>query len=419
MRDWAAASSDRAAVAWTVRNLSPGRAKVAIWVGGMSYTTAWTAKPVGETGAMRQDRGRGGKRTPLFDRGGDACYHLDFDAPVPTQFLASAGYFMIILRRVVLIVAAAGAGIGGVVAQAPSKIYRVGAVTVGVPNTGTLGPGILQGFAARGYVVGRNLVFEGRAAQGNLDVLPRLLDELAADHVDAIMTTGYVAAVEAKERVPDIPVVVAGAGDPVTTGLVASFAHPGGHVTGVSDVAAELSGKRLQLLKEAIASVRRVAVLWNADDLAMTLRYKAVQDEGAKLGMTIVPLGVHAPDDFAVAFAEMTRDPPDAILLVTDVLTLLNRKLVIEYAAAHKLPAVYEYDNLTKDGGLMSYGPDNDALYDRAVSLVDRILKGAKPAELPLELPTRFRLAVNLKTAKALGIDIPESILLRADDVIE
>jgi putative ABC transport system substrate-binding protein len=162
-----------------------------------------------------------------------------------------------------------------------------------------------------------------------------------------------------------------------------------------------------------------VAVLWNADDAGMTLRYQAAEIEAKRAGMAIVPLGVHAPDDFDAAFAEMTRKPPDAILMVSDVLTTLNRQRVIDFAAEHRLPAIYEYANLTRDGGLMSYGPDVGAIFDRAVGLADRILKGANPADLPLELPTRFELAINLKTAKTLDLAIPESILVRADDVIE
>jgi putative ABC transport system substrate-binding protein len=151
----------------------------------------------------------------------------------------------------------------------------------------------------------------------------------------------------------------------------------------------------------------------------MTLRYRAAEKEAARLGMLIVPLGVRAPDDFDTAFSEMTKTLPDAIMMVTDILTNLNRKRVIDFAAQHRLPAIYEYDFLPHDGGLMSYGPDMDAILDRGVGLADRILRGAKPADLPLELPTRFQFAINLKTAKAIGLTIPEAILVRADDVIE
>jgi len=304
-------------------------------------------------------------------------------------------------------------------AQTPSKVYRVGLLCSGTPNRGLCGSDVVQDFANRGYQPGVNLTFEGRAAQGKLDRLPQFVTDLVASRVDVIMTAGFLAAVAAKQGAPDTPVVVVGAGDPVATHLVASLSRPGGNLTGVSEIASELSAKRLQLLKEAIPTVRSVAVLWNADDLAMTLRYRAAEVENSKLGIRTIPLGVHAPNDFDVAFAEMTRNPPDAILMVTDVLTNLNRGRVIEFAAAHKIPAIYEYDWNVVDGGLMAYGPDMNAMYDRAVGLADRILKGSKPAELPLELPTRLRLSVNLRTAKALGLEFPESIVLRADDVIE
>ncbi len=325
---------------------------------------------------------------------------------------------LMILRRAVL----AAAGIAllqfGALAQS-GKMYRVGLVSVSAPDSGILGPGMVRDFAKRGYEVNRNVVFERRAAEGHLERLPSLVDELVADHVDAIITQGYPAAAVAKERAGEIPIVVTSSGDPVATGLAASLAHPGGNVTGVSDVASELSAKRLALLKEAVPNVRAVAVLWNADDLGMTLRYRAAEVEAKRLGMQIVPLGVHAPDDFDAAFAAMTEKPPDAILMVTDILTVLNRKRVIDFAAAHRLPAVYEYAYLAHDGGLMAYGPNLETIYDRATGLADQILKGAHPADLPLELPTRFDLAINLKTAKALGLTIPESILVRADDVIE
>jgi putative ABC transport system substrate-binding protein len=321
-----------------------------------------------------------------------------------------------ILRRIVLAAAVMALLQAGALAQS-GKVYRVGLVAVGAPDT--LGPGMARNFTKRGYVVDGNIMFESRAAQGKLDSLPGLIDELVAKRVDVIITLGYPAALAAKERAGNIPIVVTNSGDPVETGLAASFSHPGGNITGVSDLASELSAKRLGLLKEAVPSVRNVAVLWNADDLGMTLRYRAAEAEAQRLGLAIVPLGVRAPDDFETAFSEMTKTPPDAILMVTDILTVLNRKRVIDYAENHRLPAIYEAARFARDGGLMAYGPDTDAVFDRAAGLADRILKGAKPADLPLELPTRFQFALNLKTAKAIGLTIPESILLRADDVIE
>ncbi len=215
----------------------------------------------------------------------------------------------------------------GALAQS-GKMYRVGLVSVGAPDSGILGPGMVRDFAKRGYVADRDIVFDRRAAEGHSDRLPSLVAELVADHVDLIITQSYPAAAAAKERAGKIPIVVTNSGDPVATGLAGSLAHPGGNVTGVSDVASELSAKRLALLKEAAPNVRAVAVLWNADDLGMTLRYRAAEVEAKRLGMQIVPLGVHAPDDFDTAFAAMTEKPPNAILMVTDILTVLGRSIL-------------------------------------------------------------------------------------------
>jgi putative ABC transport system substrate-binding protein len=325
---------------------------------------------------------------------------------------------MALLRRIAVAAAAMALLQAGALAQS-SKVYRVGLVAVGAPDTGILGPGMVRNFIQRGYVDGQTIAFERRAAQGKLDRLPGFIEELVASHVDVIVTSGYPAALAVKERADNTPIVVINSGDPVATGLAASLAHPGGNITGVSDVASELSAKRLALLKEAVPSAHRVAVLWNADDLGMTLRYRAAEAEAPRLGMAIVPLGVRAPDDFDAAFSEMTKTPPDGILMVTDILTNLNRRRVMQYADEHRIPAIYEYARFARDGGLMSYGPDENAILDRAAGLADRILKGAKPADLPLELPTRFQFAINLTTAKTIGLTIPEAILLRADDVIE
>jgi putative tryptophan/tyrosine transport system substrate-binding protein len=324
---------------------------------------------------------------------------------------------MTLSRRTV--VAAALASLPAHAFAQMAKVYRVGLVTMGAPDTSILSPAMAKEFAKLGYVEGKNIEFERRAAQGKPERVPGFVDDLVAKHVDAIITSSYPVAAAAKDRAGTTPVVVTFSGDPVATGLAASLARPGGNITGVSEIAAELSAKRLAVLKEAVPSVHAVAVLWNADDFGMTLRYQAAEVEAKRVGMLIVPLGVHAPDDFDTAFSEMAKKPPDAILMVTDVLTILNRKRVIDFAAEHHLPAIYEYANLVHDGGLLSYGPDQRAIFERAAALTDRILKGAKPANLPLELPSRFELAVNLQTAKTLGLTIPESILVRADDVIE
>jgi putative ABC transport system substrate-binding protein len=305
-------------------------------------------------------------------------------------------------------------------AQTPAKVYRVGLLSAGPPiaDNSPFGAPLIRGLVQHGYAFDKNLAFERRGAEGHVDRLPQLVAELVASKVDVIVAFGYPPALAAKQKTP-LPVVAGFAGDPVGTGLVDSLARPGGNITGISDVSVEVTPKRLELLKQIAPNLRRVAVLWNADDLGMTLRYRASEAGARALGVSVQPWGVREPEDFDQAFGAMNRDMPDAILMVADALTTLNRKRVFEFAAAHRLPAIYELDLFVRDGGLMSYGPDRDESWGRVAGLVDRILKGAKPAELPFEQPTLFRFALNLKTATSLGLTIPPSLLVQADEVIE
>ena len=307
----------------------------------------------------------------------------------------------------------------GALAQAGPPARRVGLLAQApVDGKSRFVVGLTAGLKKRGWEVGRDLALEGRTAGVNVKLLPRLAGELEASGVAVIVTTGYPAALAAKEHAK-VPVVIMNSGDPVATGLVASLSRPGGHVTGVSEVAGELSAKRLEILTETAPKLRKVAMLWNADNLGMTLRYEAAKTAAEQLHIEVQSLGVREPDDFATAFTAMQREPPDAILMVTDALTVLNHRRVFDFATAHRLPAIYEFDFLVRDGGLMSYGPDQGETFDSAAGLADRILKGAAPADLPLEQPTRFRFAVNLKAAKAIGLAIPAAVLARADDIIE
>jgi len=307
-----------------------------------------------------------------------------------------------------------------VMAQTHAKVYRLGVLSGGAPvaDASPLGAALLRGLAQHGYTLGRNLELERRGAEGHIDRLPRLVDELGAGKIDAIITIGYPPALAAKEGTR-LPVVAINAGDPVSTGLVASLARPGGHLTGISDVSAELTPKRMEFLKQLVPGLRRVAMLWNAADLGMTLRYQASEAGAQAMGLSVQPLGVREPDDFEPAFTAMQREKPDAILMVTDTLTLLNRRRVFEFAAAHRLPAIYEFDYLVREGGLMSYGPDLDESFSRVAALVDRIFKETKPADLPFEQPTRFRLVINLKTAQELDLPIPPTLLFQADEVLK
>jgi putative tryptophan/tyrosine transport system substrate-binding protein len=305
-------------------------------------------------------------------------------------------------------------------AQQAPKVWRIGWLHGGARTPDGLPPaGLRQALQALGYVEGKNVTYVGRWAEAKRDRLPGLAAELVDLKVDLIVTRGGPAAEAARQATTTIPIVISGAGDAVGTGLISSLAHPGGNITGITDQAAELSAKRLELLKDAVPKASRIAVLWNADDLAMTLRYREVERAARILRVTVQPLGVREPEDFETAFAAMTRNRPDAFFLVTDALTILNRKRIIDFAAARRIPAMYEFDFLVRDGGLMSYGWDLDDALRRAAVYVDKILKGAKPADLPVEQPTKFQLVINLKTAKALGLTIPPSVLARADEVIQ
>ena len=321
--------------------------------------------------------------------------------------------------RMALTILAAVALCSGAMAQSSTKVFRIGLVHVGIPGSCILSPALKDAFARRGYIEDKTVIFERFAAEGRLERLPDAVDRMISDKVGLLATCGYPAALAAAQRAPGIPVVVMNAGDPVETGMVESLAHPGGHVTGVSEVASDLSAKRLQLLKEAVPSVHTVALLWNQNDLAMQMRCAAAEAEAKKLGIATQLLGVRAPNDFADAFGEMDRHPPDAILLVADSLTVINHQAVFDYAMAHHLPDMEELDLLAHIGGLMAYSIDENEVFDRLAAQSDRILHGAKPADLPPELPTRFHFSVNLKTAHSLGLTVPEATQLRADDVIE
>jgi putative tryptophan/tyrosine transport system substrate-binding protein len=308
----------------------------------------------------------------------------------------------------------------GAFSQTQARTYRVGLFSLGPPlsDTNPFAAGMIRGLERRGYVVGRDLVLERRGADDRPEILPRLLEELVASKVDVVYAVSYRAALTAKNGTT-LPVVAVTAGDPVATGLVDSLARPGGHLTGIGDTAAELAPKRLQLLQEMSPKLRRVAMLWNAGDPAMTRRYQVSETAAKALGLVVDPLPVQSLEDFEPALSAMRQDMPDGIFVVDDRLTALNRKVIFDFATANRLPAMYEMDFLVRQGGLMSYGPDFDEGLDRAASLIDRILKGAKPQDLPFELPTRFRFTINLKTAKSLGLDVPALLLGQADEVFE
>ena len=304
-------------------------------------------------------------------------------------------------------------------AQQTGRLVRIGYLTGGArPPDGAVPQPLRAALQALGYAEGKDIAYEGRWGEGNSTRLPALAAELAALKLDAIVVQGAPSAAAARQATTTTPVVVFNAGDVVETGLVSSLAHPGGNVTGVNDPAMLLSAKRLELLKELVPSTTRVAVLWNAGDAAMTLRYRQIEKAAQRLRVAIQPLGVREPDDFDVALAAMSRARPDALMMVTDALTILNRQRVLDYAAANGIPAIYEFAEIVRGGGLMSYGSDTSEKLKLVADYVHRIVKGARPADLPAEQPNRYFLVINQQTAKALGLTIPPSILLRADEVI-
>ena len=306
--------------------------------------------------------------------------------------------------------------------QRPAKIPRVGYLQPVVPENGTspLLEDFRQGLRELGYVEGRNLQLEIRWGEGQLDRLPALAEELVRLKVDVIMAVTSPSVVAAKQATGTIPIVMPFSSDPVGDGLVTSLARPGGNITGLSMMAPELGAKRLQLLKETFPKIfRPVAVVWNPDYVGMMARFRETQGVAPAVGIGVRSVEVRDSRELERALETMDRERPDALLLLADPLTIGQRVRIVEYAAKEQIPAIYEISQFVDAGGLMSYGPNIDELVRRAATYVDKILKGAKPADLPIEQPTKFEFVINLKCAKALGVTIPQSVLLQADRVIE
>jgi putative ABC transport system substrate-binding protein len=270
-----------------------------------------------------------------------------------------------------------------------------------------------------GWVEGENVVFERRFAENRLERLPELAADLVGLKVDVIVAGGTLAPLAAKRATSTIPIVMTDAGDPLGSGLVATLARPGGNVTGMSLMAPDLGGKRLELLKELLPGLARVAVLWNAANPYSANVFKETQGAGPVLGIEVQSLEVRGPDDLDGAFDAARKQRPDAMIAVEDPLTFTHRKRIADFEIEQQLPSLSGLKDFVAAGGLMSYGANLADLYRRAVGYVDKILKGAKPADLPVQQPTEFDLVINLQTAKALGITIPPTLLARANEVIE
>jgi putative ABC transport system substrate-binding protein len=270
-----------------------------------------------------------------------------------------------------------------------------------------------------GYREGRNIAYEYRWAEGKLDRLDELAKELVDLNVDGITTLSTPAALAAKKATKSIPVVFGGVGDPVGAGVVPSLSHPGGNVTGISILATELSGKRLEILKEIVPNAAPVAMFWNDTNPGMVLRAREAQSSSDKLGLNLESIGVHDLISFDAAFAKINSSQFNALLTLVDPFTREHRQRIIDFAAKRHLPAMYESREFVDGGGLISYGPSLPALQRRAADYVNMIFKGAKPGDIPVEQPTKFELVINLNAAKALGLAIPPTVLERADQLID
>jgi putative ABC transport system substrate-binding protein len=303
-------------------------------------------------------------------------------------------------------------------AQQAEKVYRIGMLerTSSAINAANLN-GFRQGLRELGYVEGKNFIIEYRSADGRDERFPGLATELVRLKVDLILTRGTPATLAAKNATGTIPVIMTGVGDPVRQGVVASLARPGGNVTGLSPLVTELYPKRVELLRELLPGAVRLAALFNMSNPALPAQWKQVERAAQSLGFQPQLLDVRTPEDLGPAFDGAVRRRADALVVGLDTLTQANQRIIVDLAAKHRLAAIYA--SMEFAGALIVYGVNYPDSYRRAASFADRIFKGAKPADLPIEQPTKLELVINLKTAKALGLTIPHSLLLRADQVIE
>ena len=304
-----------------------------------------------------------------------------------------------------------------------AKSPRIGWLGFGLPTTLAAVPlldAFREGLREHGWVEGQNVLIEYRGADGRVDRYSELAAELVRLPVDVLVTSsGEPAILALKRATSTIPIVMAISADPVGTRIVASLARPGGNVTGLTILATDVAKKRLDLLKEVVPRASRIAVLWNAAYPGKSLELEETESAARVLAVSLRPVEVRGSNDFPRAFAAIASFKPDALIVFADPLTNLERKRIVDFVLRSRLPMISEVRPFTDEGGLMTYGPSLTDMMRRAATYVDKILKGARPADLPIEQPTKFELAVNLKTAKALGLTVPPSILLRADAVIQ
>src|SRR5215472_5384161 len=298
-------------------------------------------------------------------------------------------------------------------AQQPKKVPRIGYLSAA--STTEIVEAFRRGLRELRYIEGQNIVIEYRFAEGMADRFPNLAAELVQLKVDVILVTGTLATQAAKNATKTIPIVMITVTDPVGTGLVASLAHPGGNVTGLSNLYEDLGGKQLELLKEAFPKISRVAVLWDSANPGNALSLGKMKVAAETLRITLQPLEIHGPDDLELALSAIKKEHISALSALRNAVTSNYKPRIVDFAAKSRLPAMYPDREFVEVGGLMSYGPNFADLFRRAATYVDKILKGAKPSDIPVEQPTKFELVINLKTAKALNLTIPQSVLYRAD----
>ena len=324
----------------------------------------------------------------------------------------------LLVAALLLAVAAAGPPVD---AQQAPKIAKIGYLAPGAPAAAASNlEAFRQGLRDLGYVEGKTVVLEVRYSEARFERLPELARELVGLKVDVIVTATDVAIAAVKRETQTIPIVMATSTDPVGTGLMASLARPGANVTGVSSISPELSGKRLELLRETVPGLSRVAFLWNPDVRGNVLDYKETEGAARLLRLELQSVEVSRTEDLDRAFSDVTNQRAQALILSAgNPVGFANRGQIASFAQKNRLPSMYPQKDFVDAGGLMSYGPSNPDMRRRAAVYVDKILKGAKPADLPMEQPTKFELVINLKTAKALSLTIPQSLLRRADQVIQ
>jgi putative ABC transport system substrate-binding protein len=338
-------------------------------------------------------------------------FHLDREVGMTTLRLARLGILMLAM---LVLPTALGA-------QPQGKVVRIGLLDFGAsnPSSDARWKALRERLRELGYVEGKNVVFEPRWGNGQVDRLASLAAELTKIKVDLIVTATGEASLAARQATSSIPIVTATGVDPVMLGLAASLGRPGGNVTGVTSLNSDLAGKRLELLKQLIPRASRIAILSDPDNRSSTFSVRAVESAGKSLGIVVQSVDARDQKEFDAAFQAMKRGRADAVILGVNTPFMADRRRLAELAVSHRLPMMTPAKEYAEAGGLVSYGTDYPDLFRRAAAYVDKVLKGAKPADLPIEQPTKFELVINLKTAKALGLTVPQSVLGRADEVIQ